>query len=117
MSVFYAQILFHRRLLYADKPRTAIHRQAVTNILEIVQKQFNADPRTLRRLHWPLLMAAIETDDAEQRGWLRQRLQELRDFHSEYARANQVADEVLAQQDKSGQYVDLGELLQQYHVS
>jgi hypothetical protein len=89
----------------------------VTNILEIVQKQFNADPRTLRRLHWPLLMAAIETDDAEQRGWLRQRLQELRDFHSEYARANQVAEEVLAQQAKSGQYVDLGELLQQYHVS
>lgn len=116
VSTFYAQILFHRRLLYPDRSPSALHRQAVTNILEIVHKQFNSDPRTLRRLQWPLLMAVIETNDAEQREWLRQRLEELGDFHAECAWANQVADEVLALQEKTGQYVNLAELLRQYRV-
>ncbi|KAJ5718577.1 hypothetical protein N7488_004223 [Penicillium malachiteum] len=117
VSTFYAQILLHRRLLCVDNPPTSIHRQATVGIVEIARKQFAADPRLLRRLHWPLLMAAIETDDANHRLWIRQRLFELRDFHSEYVWANKMADQILAQQDVSqGRYVNLAELLlQRYH--
>lgn len=112
VSIFYTQILFHRRLLWADAPPTAFHRQAVTNIIEIAHKQYNSDPRTLRRMHWALLMALIETDNTVHREWLRERLREFASFHSEYNWANQVADEVLAQQDVSrGKYVNLAEFL------
>lgn len=117
VSTFYAQVLFHRRLLWHDRAPTTLHRQAVANILQIVHKQFNSDQRTLRRLHWPLLMAVIETDDPSQREWLRQRLQELRYFHSEYAKANQIADDVLAQQDASQRQVNLADVLRHYHGS
>jgi hypothetical protein len=63
-------------------------------------------------------MAVIETDDSSQRVWLRQRLFELRDSHSEYIWANQVADQILAQQDvHQGCYANLAELLlQRLHV-
>ncbi|KAL4907219.1 hypothetical protein BDW74DRAFT_166719 [Aspergillus multicolor] len=63
VSTFYAQVLFHRRLLYPPGPPSAFHRVAVANIVEIVQKKYAADPRLLRRIHWPLLMAVIETED------------------------------------------------------
>ncbi|PYH95666.1 Rh-like protein/ammonium transporter [Aspergillus ellipticus CBS 707.79] len=63
VSNFYAQILFHRRLFTPLAPLTALHRQALTNILENAHKQYTSDPRLLRRLHWPLLMAIVETDD------------------------------------------------------
>ncbi|KAL4946745.1 hypothetical protein BDV06DRAFT_208403 [Aspergillus oleicola] len=63
VSTFYAQVLFHRRLLYPAGPLSAFHSAAVTNIIEIAQKQYASDPRLLRRLHWPILMAAIETED------------------------------------------------------
>lgn len=63
-------------------------------------------------------MAVIETDDVDQRTWLRQRLFDLRDFHSEYAWANDVADQILAQQEVSqGRRVNLAEvLLQRLHA-
>ncbi|PYH49735.1 Rh-like protein/ammonium transporter [Aspergillus saccharolyticus JOP 1030-1] len=83
VSNFYALILFHRRLLSPGQAPAALHRQALTGILETAHKQFTVDPRLLRRLHWPLLMALIETDDPLQRDWLRQRLIELRGFHSD----------------------------------
>jgi hypothetical protein len=61
-----------------------------------------------------MLMAIIETDDANHQVWLRQRLFELRDFHSEYVWANEMADEILARQDVGqGFYVNLAELLLQ----
>ncbi|KAJ5813423.1 uncharacterized protein N7503_000173 [Penicillium pulvis] len=114
VCTFHAQILLHRRLLCVDRPPAAIHRQATTGIIDIARKQFTADPRLLRRLHWPILMAIIETDDANHQAWLRQRLLELRDFHSEYAWANEMADEILARQDVSqGCYVNLAEILLQ----
>ena len=56
-------------------------------------------------------MAVIETDDLVARDWLRQRLQELRECHSEYSWANEIADEVLCRQETSGQPVDLAEVL------
>ncbi|RAL12916.1 Rh-like protein/ammonium transporter [Aspergillus homomorphus CBS 101889] len=84
VSNFYALILFHRRLLSPNQAPAAIHRQALNGILENTHKQFAVDQRLLRRLHWPLLMAIIETDDPVQREWLRQRLLELRGVHSEY---------------------------------
>jgi Amt family ammonium transporter len=57
-------------------------------------------------------MAVIETEDPVQREWARQRLAELREFHSEYRWANEVVDEVLARQNLSkGEYVNLAELL------
>ncbi|KAJ5102425.1 hypothetical protein NUU61_004647 [Penicillium alfredii] len=118
VSTFYAQVLIHRRLLCVDTLRGAIHRQATTGIIDIARKQFTSDPRLLRRLHWPLLMAAIETDNAVQRTWLQQRLFDLRNFHSEYVWANDVADQVLAQQEVSQrQDANLAEvLLQRLHV-
>ncbi|PYI05515.1 Rh-like protein/ammonium transporter [Aspergillus sclerotiicarbonarius CBS 121057] len=64
---FYAQILFHRRLFDPLRPPSALHRQALTNIIDNAHKQYTADPRLLRRLHWPLLMAIVETDDPIQR--------------------------------------------------
>ncbi|KAJ5772565.1 hypothetical protein N7520_003094 [Penicillium odoratum] len=114
VCTFHAQILAHRRLLCVDSLPAAIHRQATAGIIDIARKQYAADPRLLRRLHWSLLMAVIETDDANQQVWLRQRLFELRGFHSEYVWANEMADEVLARQDVSqGCYVNLAELLLQ----
>lgn len=114
VCTFYAEILFHRRLLCVDTPPTAIHRQATIGIIDIARKQFASDSRPLRRLHWPLLMAVIETTDANHRIWVRQRLFELRDHHSEYLWANEIADQVLARQDvNQGCYANLAELLLQ----
>lgn len=117
VCTFYAQILLHRRLLCVDTLPTTIHQQATAGIVDIARKQYASDPRLLRRLHWPLLMAVIETDDPSHQAWLRQRLFELRDFHSEYVWANEMADQILAQQDASqGVFVDLAEhLLQRFH--
>lgn len=73
-----------------------------------------SDSRLLRRLQWPLLVAMIETEDDNHRSWLRQRLFDMRHFHSEYAWLNEVADQFLAQQDMSqGRDVNLAELLLQ----
>lgn len=107
---FYAEVLFHRRVLCVEPP-SPFHRQALGHILEIAQKQYTWDPRLLRRLHWPLLMAVVDTPDPVAREWLQQRLGELCAFHSAYAWANRVADEVLVEQDKSGGYVNLLEFL------
>lgn len=112
VCTFYAQILFHRRLLCVDSIPTAIHRQATAGIIDIAQKQYISDPRHLRRLQWPLLMAVIETHDFVHRQWLRERLYELRDFHSEYRWANKLADQILPHQDvNQGVYVNLAKLL------
>lgn len=118
VCTFYAQIILHRRLLCVDSLPASLHRQATAGILDIARKQFASDPRLLRRLHWPLLMAVIETDVTSHRVWLRQRLFELRDSHSEYIWANEVADQILAQQELSpGCYANLAELLlQRLHV-
>lgn len=114
VCTFYAQIIFHRRLLCVGSPPSAIHRQATAGILDIARKQFASDPRLLRRLQWPLLMATIETDDHSRQAWCRQRLLEFRDFHSEYVWVNELADQILVQQDVSqGIYVNLAELLLQ----
>lgn len=59
-------------------------------------------------------MAVIETNDHLQREWLQQRLNELSVVHSEFAWANRVADDVLAEQDKSGGSVNLLELLRNH---
>ncbi|GAB1218042.1 hypothetical protein ATERTT37_007288 [Aspergillus terreus] len=112
VATFYAQLLFHRRLLRPHQPPATVHRHAVTNIIEITHKQYASDPQLLRRLHWPVVMAVIETDDPVQRDWLRLRLLELRDYHAEYRWANDIAEEVLARQDASqGEYANLAELL------
>ncbi|KAF7596895.1 hypothetical protein BBP40_011940 [Aspergillus hancockii] len=112
VSVFYGQVILHRRLLCPSQPPRTVHRHALTNILEIAHKQYASEPRLVRRLHWPLLMAVIETEDPVQREWIRQRLLELCEFHSEYRWANDVVDEVLARQDASkGEYVNLAELM------
>jgi hypothetical protein len=118
VSTFYAQVILHRRLLRVDSLPTAIHQQATAGIFDIAQKQFISDPNLLRRLHWPLLMAVIETNDPIQQSWLRQRLWELREFHSEYVWAHDVAEQILSQQNVSqGRYVNLAELLlQRFHA-
>ncbi|RAL05387.1 Zn(II)2Cys6 transcription factor [Aspergillus ibericus CBS 121593] len=115
---FYAQILFHRRLFDPLQPPSALHRQALTNILDNAHKQYTADPRLLRRLHWPLLMAIIETDDPIQREWLRERLYDMRAFHSEHMWAFEIAEDVLARQDASaGEYANLAEMLRNHQIS
>ncbi|KAF9883008.1 hypothetical protein FE257_004321, partial [Aspergillus nanangensis] len=112
VSTFYAQILCFRRLLRPSQPPATVDRHALTNILEITHKQYASDPQLLRRLHWPLVMGVVETEDPVQREWLRQRLLELRDYHTEYRWANDIAEEVLDKQDTSqGRYVNLAELL------
>ncbi|KAL4891482.1 Zn(II)2Cys6 transcription factor [Aspergillus ambiguus] len=112
VSTFYAQLLCHRRLLLPHQLPATIHRHALTNIIEIVHKQYASDPHLLRRLHWPVVMALIETDDSVQREWLRLRLLELRDYHSECRWTNDIADQVLSRQDTSkGEYANLAELL------
>ncbi|OQD87826.1 hypothetical protein PENANT_c005G02551 [Penicillium antarcticum] len=118
VSTFYAQVILHRRLLRVDAFPAAIHQQATAGIIDIAQKQFLSDPNLLRRLHWPLLMALIEINDPTQQAWLRQRLWELREFHSEYVWVHDVAEQILAQQDVSqGRYVNLAELLlQRFHA-
>lgn len=114
VSTFYAQVILHRRLLCVDTLPAVIHQQATAGIVDIAQKQFITDPNLLRRLHWPLLMAVIETNDPTQQAWLRQRLWELREFHSEFVWAHDVAEQVLAQQDViQGRYVNLAKLLLQ----
>lgn len=114
VSTFYSQIILHRRLLCPDLLPTAIHRQATAGIVDISRKQMASDPRLLRRLHWPLLAALIETDDVNHRMWLRQRLFDMRDFHTEFVWANELADAVLARQDVSqGRYANLAEVLLQ----
>ncbi|CBF89366.1 uncharacterized protein ANIA_10083 [Aspergillus nidulans FGSC A4] len=115
VSTFYAQVLFHRRLLYPPGPPSPFQRVAVTNIIEIARKQYASDPRLLRRIHWPLLMAIIETDDISQREWLRERLVDLRGFHSEYAWASDLADEILALQDTSkDRYADIASFFRRH---
>ncbi|KAJ5497599.1 hypothetical protein N7463_009586 [Penicillium fimorum] len=118
VSTFYAQVLFHRRLLCVDALPMGIHQQATAGIIDISQKQFLSDPKLLKRLHLPLLMAVIETNDVTHQRWLRQRLWELRDFHSEFAWAHDVAEQILAQQDVGqGRYVNLAEfLLKRFHA-
>lgn len=112
VSTFYGQILLHRRLLCVNTLPSAIHHQATAGIIEICQKQFWSDPKLLRRLHLPLLMAVIETNDITHQRWLRQRLCELRDFHSEFVWAHDVAEHILSRQGVSqGRYVNLAELL------
>jgi hypothetical protein len=114
VSTFYAQVLLYRRLLRVDALPAPIDQQATAGIIDIAQKQFSSDPKLLRRLHWPLLMAVIETGDAGHQAWLRQRLWDLRDFHSEFVWGIGIAEEILAQQDVSqGRYVNLAELLSQ----
>lgn len=114
VCTLYTEILLHRRLLCVESPPTAIHRQATAGIIDIARKQMASDSRLMRRLQWPLLMAMIETEDDNQRAWLRQRLFDMRNFHSEFVWANEVADHILAQQDVSrGRYVNLAELLLQ----
>lgn len=114
VCTFYAQVLLYRRLLCVGAPPTALDKQAVAAIIDISQKQFLSDPKLLRRLHWPLLMAVVETGDLAHRAWLRQRLWELRDFHSEFVWAHDLAEEILAQQDVTqGRYLNLAELLLQ----
>ncbi|OQE44135.1 hypothetical protein PENCOP_c002G04924 [Penicillium coprophilum] len=118
VSTFYAQVLLHRRLLCVDTLPLGIHQQATAGIIDISQKQFLSDPNLLKRLHLPLLMAVIETDNVTHQRWLRQRLWELRNFHSEFAWAHDVAEQILAQQDVSGgRYINLGEfLLKRFHA-
>jgi len=118
VSTFYAQVLLYRRLLCVDALPAPIDQQATVGIIDIAQKQYLSNPMLLRRLHWPLLMAVIETGDAMHQAWLRQRLWELRDFHSEFVWAYGIAEQVLAQQDVSqGRYVNLAEmLLQRFHA-
>ncbi|KAJ5200851.1 hypothetical protein N7472_006055 [Penicillium cf. griseofulvum] len=118
VSTFYAQVLLHRRLLCVGALPTGIHQQAIAGIIDISQKQFLSDPKLLRRLHLPLLMAAIETNDVTHQRWLRQRLWELRYFHAEFTWAYDVAEQVLTQQDVSqGQYVNLAEFfLKRFHA-
>ncbi|RMZ39373.1 hypothetical protein AFCA_006288 [Aspergillus flavus] len=112
VSTFYAQILFHRRLLCPSQSPRTLHRHALSNILEITHKQYASEPRLMRRLHWPILVAVLETDDPAQIEWLRQRLAELRQCHTEIRWANEIVDEVLAQQDATkGEYVNLAEFL------
>ncbi|CAG7954649.1 unnamed protein product [Penicillium olsonii] len=114
VCTFYAQALLYRRLLCVNAPPAALDKQATAAIIDISQKQFISDPKLLRRLHWPLLMAVIETGDITHQAWLRQRLWELRDFHSEFVWAHDLAEEILAQQDVSqGRYVNLADLLLQ----
>lgn len=114
VCTFYAQILLYRRLLCVDSPPTIADQQATAAIIDISQKQYISDPKLLRRLHWPLLMAVVETSDITHQAWLRQRLWELRDFHSEFVWAHEIAEEILAQQDVSqGRYMNLAELLLQ----
>lgn len=115
VTTFYSQIPFYPRLLCAPGPPTAPYRQAVQYLTEIIRKQHASDPRLLRRLHWPLLAAAIEAEDAVQREWLRQRLSELRGFHTECLWAHDITELVLARQDASVEdYVDLGAILRAY---
>lgn len=117
VSTFYAQILLYRRILCVDALPSPIDKQATAGIINIAQKQYSNDPKLLRRLHWPLLMAVVETGDAGHQAWLRQRLWELRDFHSEFVWAHEIAEKVLARQDiPQGRYVNLAELLlQRFH--
>ena len=104
---FCAQVLFHGRALRADDdPPSGLRRQAIGQILDIVHTQYRWAPRLMLRFQWPLLMAAISTDDGEQRDWLRQRLEEVSGRHSGFAWACRVADEV----EKQGQRVDLAEV-------
>ncbi|EPS32981.1 hypothetical protein PDE_07942 [Penicillium oxalicum 114-2] len=112
VCTFYAQIIFHRRLLCPNSPPGPLHKQALAGIVDVARKQYTSDPRLLRRLQWPLLMAVIEMGDPSQREWLRQRLLELNNCHSEYVWTKEVADEVLRQQDgKPGFYANLADLL------
>lgn len=63
-------------------------------------------------------MAVIETNDITHQRWLRQRLSELRNFHSEFVWGHDVAEQILAQQDVSqGRYANLAEfLLKRFHA-
>ena len=113
VSYFYTQIILHRRLLRPEQSPTAFHLHALQNIVEIMHKQYESEPRNLRRMMWPAFAALIETQDEEQRKWLLERIQELRDFSCEFYWGSKVAEEVLARQQMSSEFVDVGELIRE----
>lgn len=115
----FAQVLLHRRLLQSPSgpPTTPIYIQALRNIVDICRKQYDADPRLMRRLHWPLLAAVIEVEEDAQREWLRKRLAELKTLHSEYAWAHGVAEKALQLQGYGrGRYICLRTVLRDPQV-
>ena len=62
---------------------------------------------------WPIFAALIETQDKEQRKWILERMQELRDSNSEFYWGTKFAEEVIARQEMTGEFVDVGELIRE----
>lgn len=118
VATVYSQILLYRRLLRPPRPLAKLDRQAIHNIAEICQKQHACDARLLQRLHWPLMAAAVSTEDAAQRDWLLARLGELQGLHIEAAWAHEVAQRVRDEQLAlgPGAWIDMGAILREYTI-
>ncbi|RFU27505.1 hypothetical protein B7463_g8821, partial [Scytalidium lignicola] len=110
--LFYGLIIYHRRLLHPNSSPTSMHRQATSRILKILHKQHSVDPRLLLRVHWPIFIVAIETDDPIHREWLQGRLEYFSPLRAECSWENAVLGKVLAfQRAHKGQQANLLEIL------
>lgn len=113
VCAFETQILYHQRMLYpTSRARNVTHRQAVTNLLEILYKQYSVNPKLLQRIPNSILMVMIETEDPIHRDWATERLRELRNLDEGYSFANDLADDFIAREQMCpGEMVNLFDIL------
>lgn len=115
-ATVYAHVILQRRLFRWLEPPTSLDKQAVDNMIDICRKQHACSPRLLQRLRWPLLVAAIDTDDAVQRDWLLERMAELKDLDIEGPWTHTMAQRVIREQANlpPGSCADFGAMLREY---
>lgn len=102
VAIYYAIVIRYERLLYNDRPLTAISKvlRACVNLYEY------EGPNYLWRAAWPLFIAALETDDPIHQSWAVDRFTELQSTGENLRRAKVFLEAVFREQRASGQPVD-----------
>lgn len=110
-SSYFAQVLFHKRMLDPHSPPTTPHISAVTNVIRIAKTDYPRGTRYLSLHLWGMLMTGIEMDDPvfsdldADRQWIVDRLAEVKGLHSESPWASKALEEAIRQ--RRGREVDL----------
>ena len=89
-SAYWTQVLFHRRMFYSHLPRTELHLEAVEKIMQIAHIDYAVDRKYIVAQVSGLFMAGIETQNADHRDWILERLGELKGLHLEGPWASEV---------------------------
>lgn len=107
-AYYWACVLFCRRWFIRSHAPGKIHLNATALIIRSARSQYIEEKRRLVRYVWPIFMAAIETNAPVDRGWLLERLYDLRTVSAESAWAWNVANHVMRLRSVPGTpYVDL----------